>query len=371
MWPFVFIFSSEIADAAFAIIIPMLLGKDGIYLLVVFWLLQFISAPLQGGFSDNHCRKKSLLFAFLLITIANIFLLLSLTLSQNLLLIGIVLYAVFGNVDVISRAALLDIFKTKNRRIVIAASFISQTLAWILVAISLLSIKPINVVYFAVIASFVSFLLSYIYFEDPRDLSKRTFNFHIKSEIKDIFNFFKKPEIRIGIIAFFLLEVSYYLIDIFHDTIDAGKLFSQYTIYFGSGYIFGLVMQMLSFKNEKRNILIGIYLILIASCLAIIVILIPIKEILISLPYFLYSIGLGMTVSSFYSLFSKHHGVYQEGKLFGVFASIQTCSVLIPAVLFSLTSLNILEVHMISLFLFLIVIFIFNYLFKNKRFSTL
>ena len=371
MLPYFFLFASEIVEASITIITPILLGKKAILYLVILWSLQFVTAPLQGGYSDNHCRKRSLIFGFIFVFIANILLILGIKVSYIFLILGMILYAIFGNIDVISRAALLDTYKTRNRRILMGASFISQSIAWILIALSLIEINPIYIASFTIIVVALALLISFLFFKDPRDLSKKNYTFHIAKEIKEIIGFFKNPDYRIGIIAFFLLEVAFYIIDIFHDTSNAGKVFSEYTIFFGSGYIFGLALQMLSLKNEKKIILIGNYITLLATCLATITILTSFRGTVVGFCYFLYSVGSGLTISSFYSLYSKQHGLFKEGKLFGVFTSFQTFGLLVPSVLLSCYSFTILEVHLISLFTFLVVILSFSYLFKSKKFKSL
>jgi len=121
-----FIFAIELASIfRFSVLPSLKLPINPLWLIFFLFFLQFFFAPLQGSFSDNYCRRKSLIISF-----SAIFLGLLVVSAYDIfglpsLILGIFLIGTLGNADVISRAALIDVNKSKSRRYLIGVSFLA------------------------------------------------------------------------------------------------------------------------------------------------------------------------------------------------------------------------------------------------------
>src|SRR3989304_8300348 len=132
--PLFFIFVYSLAKAGIILIFPAIIKEVAAFYFLLAFALEAICSPIQGSISDRFSRKTSLVVALCGLALGQLFLFFSFQVSSLFLLPAIMFHSMLGNVDVISRAALIDVAFHIDRRKLIGWAWIIQLLPFILTA---------------------------------------------------------------------------------------------------------------------------------------------------------------------------------------------------------------------------------------------
>jgi MFS family permease len=337
-------------------------------LYLTFLLVSIITAPIQAGYSDFFCRKKSLIvsLSFSLLSCVLVFFSLKNTYSPLIFLfIGIVIKAALGNTLPLSWAAISDT-QNKNFRFSLALSTSAMAFGYIVLII----IKRFFTDHSAFVISVLFAILIYLcirYFRDIRDKKEHEtpqdantlalFKTSIKEEIKLIINnFLKDKRIRKALSAFLLWEVSFYsalIVDI-DMKIDG---FNDLSLSMLLGYFAGVLLLKFSKKTDLQMIKIG-YILSICALVPILLLnfLFDMRLLIISC-YFIYSIAAAFLAPSLFSILSRERKPHEQGKIYGLIDSTDTIAFLIASIyliLYNTLHLNPLFLVIFSLTAFVI-----------------
>lgn len=127
-------------------------------------VLQILAAPIQAGFSDFYCRKKSLIvslvFSFLSVIIL-IFFKSGHLLSFFSLILVLLMMGIFGNTVPLAWAALADVQK-KNLRFSLALTTGAYSVAYMILAISNFYVITNTFWLFIIFGIFTGILFTYL-----------------------------------------------------------------------------------------------------------------------------------------------------------------------------------------------------------------
>ncbi len=310
-------------------------------------LLQTIAAPIQAGFSDFYCRKKSLIVS-LSFSFLSLFLLIF-TKSQGLLsIIFLVLIALikgaFGNTVPLAWAALADT-QEKNLRFSLALSTGAYAIGYMVLAI--LNASPANgfsrswlsPTSAPTILFILSILICLIFFRDIRDRKARYSGESTKveylklahSESTSLLKDIRRPSTRWGLLSYFLWATSQYSVLIL--ITDFQTIYTTTVILMMCGYLTGVTI--LGFcKKTRDQKMIKIAFIITISALCLYFIVHPFmhcSHIALSICYFFYTLANAFLSPSILSLFSKERELHEQGKGFGLIVSADSGGFLVAS----------------------------------------
>jgi MFS family permease len=345
------------------------------WLFICLLLLQVFAAPLQAGFSDFYCRKKSLVVSlfFSLLALTLIFLY-----SQHAFFFPAVLFMIviikglFGNTIPLSRAAIADT-QQKNFRFSFGLSSASFAVAYLLLIAANKYITEAESNFYIIIFYSVLLFLCIRIFKDIRD--KTTFKSHgidrktenlpilkstinlIKIEFSLILKDICHKDTYKSLIAFLLWEISLYCILILYVDFSV-KEFSSIAVSMMIGYLSGIfTLKFCRKTKDKTMIKIGYNI----SALSLVpfFIFIPIfNEInlyLLNVGYFFHTFGNAFLCPTLFAILSKDRKPHEQGKIYGLIESTDTIAFLFASIAVMLYNLMQLQLIYIIGFSFLTV----------------
>lgn len=257
---FLNIFSSLSASSRFQ--------ELGFYLF--FLIVQIIFSPIQSGYSDFYCRKKSLVFALSCsaLSLVPAFFYFKHVLPPIILLTAMALIkGVFGNNLPLSWAGIADT-QTSNVRLSLALSTSA-------IALGYLGLISLNSIFgsesLSVVICFIFIALSCICikkFIDIRDKKTRIHGYEkpsLRREITLIVNdFLKSSRFRNGLLVFMFWEISFYSCHMLDVDLQI-KEFRGLTLSMVLGYLVGVTcLWILTRKKDERMIKIGYFISILA-----------------------------------------------------------------------------------------------------------
>lgn len=323
---------------------------------ISFLLLQIIASPLQAGFSDFYCRKKSLIasLSFSVISLVFSFFYLEGFFSQILVLsIALFMKSCLGNTLPLAWAGIADI-NNRNYRLSLGLSTSTIAIGYLtLIGIDSFFEKKqavfvVFVLYIILIPIVAKYFLDLVDRKKVRDLvfteayfEKYKKKYYISNFFKLVFaesrnikeRFLKCSKFRIGLFGTFLpLEISFYSSHALG--VDfAIKKFKIITISMIIGYICGVLMLKFYEKEDDEAMMYRGYMISISSFLPIFLssVLFSATELrwIITFFYFIYSFGVAFIVPSLFAILSKEREVHEQGKIYGLIESTDTIALLI------------------------------------------
>lgn len=299
-------------------------------LFVLFLSLQVVFAPLQAGLSDFYCRKRSIIFCLICITMS-IFISSLYTYRKDLLILSAVLFGIAGNLIPISRAGLLDlIFPHHNFRFFIGLSTVAIAAGYCLSAIFFRVFSPYFILVLILIGLVVGSAVAYFYFIDIKDTDSLTakMEFSLSQEVYALWNdFLKKPIFLLPLLTYFFIEVAFY--EMFFDyTTTSPESFLYSVILMCLGYMVGAFILRTSTKNDEAWIRIGLF----CSFLSLVLFTCTPTDTTLYLRlifFILFSMGYGLFIPCLFSLLSKHEPAYNQGKIYGLVDSFDAAALLI------------------------------------------
>lgn len=346
--------------------------RDKIFIPLMISAIAFFFAPIQGGLSDYYCRKKSLLFALLIVLIASIFFVFWFVWHKQVYLyIYIIMLGMAGNVAPIALSAFKDITrKFTNFRFFICMALFYYFIGDFghLVSNYFASSKTILEVGFFLIIGCI--ILVFLIFKDAKDREFPEHRPSIIEQIKYIYhNFLENKFFMIGLIGFFFLEVSLYQFSFRTEVFD-GFLSRVAPLEMILGVMIGL--SFLKFSKIRDE-----YIFIFALIGAFICYLVLFIGNFFDFISDIYSMGLllffgfnySLIYSTLYCLFTRKRHHHDHGKIFGLIDSIDSISYFVAIiVVFIIRKVPMQTIWLISLVLLAIGgIFFYRFLKHDKE----
>jgi hypothetical protein len=309
---------------------------------VGFMLLSIIASPIQSGYSDFNCRRKSLIISLSCSLISLFFAFLSVQTSLSVFLVlAILMKAGLGNTLPLSWAGIADT-QTKYYRFSFGLSTAAMALGDFFLDVSR---KIFNQNIFSIILILIFILLIYLCCKEFYDIRKNDSRVQenkksipqkglIFSEIKSMAkNFLSKKHIRNALLAFFLWEVSFYSALVVDLDLRL-KPFKDLSLVILTGYLLGIcVLKYLKNKNDDEMIKTG-YIISLISVAPIFIFksFFDIRPLML-VGYFFYSMGAVFLAPSLFSLIAKERKPHEQGKIYGLIDSTDLIAFLIASII--------------------------------------
>ncbi len=362
-----FIFADEVCNNYFLSIIPELPGNlkiEQIGFILFFFLVQIIFSPIQSGYSDFYCRKRSLIISlgFSALSVVPAFLYFEHVLSPLFLLcLMIIIKGVAGNNLPLAWAGIADT-QTKNVRLSLGFSTSAIALGYL----GLIILRKIfNETTLSVIIFFMFLFLciicykSFIDIRDNKTSKNNSEDPSLISDIKTLVNkFLRSRRFTQGLLTYLFWEISFYsahMLDVDLKIIE----FKGLTLAMILGYLFGVAcLWKLPKKSDEEVIKLG-YQISILSFVPMFSLysFVPSKEFLIIICYFSYAFGAAFLAPSLFSTLSKEREPHEQGKIYGLLDSTDTIALLVSTIItmtYNWLNLNQIVIVFISFTLFLL-----------------
>lgn len=301
-----------------------------INLFILFLSLQVVFAPLQAGLSDFYCRKRSIIFCLICITMS-IFISSLYTYRKDLLILSAILFGIAGNLIPISRAGLLDlIFPHHNFRFFIGLSTVAIAAGYCLSAIFFRLFPIYFILPLILIGLIAGIAVAYFYFIDIKDTDSLSpkIEFSLSQEVYCLWNdFLKRPIFLLPLLSYFFIEVAFY--EMFFDyTAISPESFLYSVILMCLGYMVGAFILRTSVREDEVWIRIG----LLCSFLSLVLFTCMPTDISVFLRlvfFVLFSMGYGLFIPCLFSLLSKQERAHNQGKIYGLVDSFDAAALLI------------------------------------------
>ena len=308
-----------------------------IALIFAFLMIQAVAAPIQAGYSDFYCRKKSLIASLSISIISLAFALILVSkcsTSWIVIMLMILVKGLFGNTLPIAWAGLADT-KMKDFRFSVGFATIGMAGGYLVLSFLQKLFSPSNSIVASIALVLLGVLLCMKFFVDirDRDVHKKGNN-SIKKEVTLIFtDFLMCKRFRRALIAFLLWELSFYFVFILDVDMHLEK-FKFLSLTMIVGWITGVLILKFAKGSDTSLIKYGFHLSIWS-----LVVLIAIRlshngshsQTLIL--FFAYSIGCGFLVPSLFSILSKERKAHEQGKIYGLIDSIDSIAFLLAAIL--------------------------------------
>lgn len=321
-----------------------------VWLLMGFLLLEIIAAPIQSGFSDFNCRKKSLIISLSFSLLSLIFIFFY---NQNLLVTSLAIALIiltkagFGNTTPMSWAGIADT-QTRNFRFSLGLSTGAFAFGYfILIFINkLFGVRNANLV--LIFLFLILLMLCAKYFFDFADEASKTNSIdknnsklergtpylHLMTrEFKLIVTEFKQVRTRRALITFFLWEVSLYSIHMLDVDFHLPE-FANLTTSMVFGYFLGIgLLKLFESVEDKKMIRVG-YNICVLSVVPFFIIypFVNNSRMLALICYFFYNLGTAFLAPSLFAILSKERKQHEQGKIYGLIDSTDTVAFLLAAI---------------------------------------
>lgn len=361
-----------------------------------FLLVQVIMAPLQAGFSDFYCRKRSIIASLCCSAISLIFMIFyfkAVFLQALVLPIAALIKASVGNTLPLAWAGIADT-RTRDYRFSLGLSTSTIAIGYLALIIIETVFKELTSLF--IILFLFAFLIP-IFFKKFFDLidrksqrktvadelgletieNQRRISYFFKLlflDYKSIWkDFLKCKRFRTGLLGvFFLEEISFYSIHALGVDL-AIKGFTDVTILMIAGYLFGVSMLKYYKDTSDEKLINNGYKISILSFLPIFILhhfFTPdLLHWILTSCCFIYSFGVALIVPSLFSILSKERKPHEQGKIYGLIDSTDTIALLLAlifGILYSFIGNNIYVIYF-SFSVFLISRFYYARFIKTKK----
>jgi MFS family permease len=312
--------------------------KNEIIFSIIFLLLQIVISPIQAGYSDFYCRKKSLIISLFASSLSVFCVYISALYFYPILFlsIAILIKGFFGNTLPLAWAALADT-QTRNFRFSLGLSTSAIAFGYLTLIFIGNSIPELKSNLLILFIFLLLTLLCTLFFVDIRDKSNnekfKNQNKSIIREIKLIINDFLKNGKTIKALATFLFwELSFYSTHFLDVDLKLQK-FRFLTLSMASGYVVGVVFLKFLNKNNFDMIKIGYY-ISTFSPIPVFICYYCFEDLkILMIPcYFLYSLGFAFLVPSLFSILSMERSSHEQGKIYGLIDSTDTIAFLLASI---------------------------------------
>lgn len=301
----------------------------------IFLLSTMPFALILAAWSDFHCRRKTMIFALLSLSISAI--LITLFKGYNnlwVLYTSLIFKGIGGNVTPVALASLATIVPKRKFTIFLAIAICAYSVGlW--VPIYLHSFK--NLPFTATFLSLICTLFVFLWFRESKfddfQLQKNT------ASLRKFFSFLKKDLVAIALFAvgvtvilallgFLASEISYYQILLRGEVLGVNPFYSNISIKMAVGYYVGTILLIIFLKNNISDsrclsvgILCSILSLLSSSLLSTFGVT---SSTLFNLLFAFFSIGSGLLTPCIFSILSKVCHADEQGKIYGFLDTIDT-----------------------------------------------
>lgn len=295
-----------------------------IYVLLV---CQVICSPIQSGFSDNYCRKKSLILAVISTFVSVFFLKFGVEYSFSFYLIAILLKGILGNIFPLALAGIADVtLKNKFRFALALAICIMAFGNW---STLIFSTKISGDFFYlsSVLLSIFGMIVLTFFFQDIEDDKKRNRNFREEffsdfvKECRLIAAIVRKPVFFWGLIAFFFSEAAFYQIFLRADT-QINPFLKPLPYEFGIGNILGTIFIAFLKMSNKKMIVYSVLVSFLSLVVSIVLLWFGMSSgFILGLFFGGFSFGISFFYPALFSGLSHEKGIHDQGKLYGLLDS--------------------------------------------------
>ena len=308
------------------------------FFFIFFLLLQIVFSPIQSGYSDFYCRRKSLVISlsFSAISLIPAFLYFQHSISPLFLLFLIaIIKGVAGNNLPLAWAGIAD---TQNSNIRLSLGFSTSAIALgylaLIVLRDLFSDKTLAVVIFMIFVLTVFVCIRF--FRDIRDKRPTDTTLNkpsLKREIRLILdNFLKSKRFRNGLMAFLFWEISFYSAHMLDVDLNI-RAFKGLTMAMILGYLIWVFFLWIYRKKEDKQMIkigYGISVVAFIPIFLFFPFVADLKMVIVSC-YFFYALGAAFLAPSLFSMLSKERKTHEQGKIYGLLDSTDAIALLIAS----------------------------------------
>ncbi len=312
------------------------------WLTTSFIMISIPGSLLLAGWSDFHCRRKTIIFALFFAFLSFIAMIMYKTLDINGFgIIALFTKALLGNVTPICFAILADIISKKRFRNALALALVAYSIGIWAPIYFRNSLETESSFFFLFAAITVILIVCTILFvkdykmdhveSRQKVVSLKLFATFLKKDTKLILLFLISPIIASAILCFFLGEVSYYQFLLRGELLSKASFYASQALVLATGYYIGTtIFLILGWLNVREIICIKIGLFISLASLGAIIfehslhLINSHMNILVAL----FSIGFSFVTPSLFASISKISRTKEQGKIFGLMDSTDTLATL-------------------------------------------
>lgn len=362
-------------------------NRQELFLFVGYLLIEMVASPIQAGFSDFYCRKKSLVVSLLFSLLSMILIFMYSSTNGHsawILLLVILAKAGLGNNLPLSWAAIADTHTTEsNFRFSLAFSTTAIAIAFLVLASlnGLFSGAGANIALICVFFFLTLFCMKN--FRDIRDRSKDPAHWNTSAEKKRISHAFRliwgemgmiakelrQQHVSGALLAFLLWQVSFYSVNALDVDLRV-KQFSNLTTTMMIGYLIGVgILRFFPKVQDIKMVRVGYY-VCVASVVPFLFLFYFVENtrMLLLICYFFYNLGTAFMPASLFSILSKKKSFHEQGKIYGLIDSANTLAFLLSSIVAIVyNSFKISQIFIVS---FSLVVFLISWI-PYKRFEQI
>jgi MFS family permease len=344
---------------------------------------------LLAGWSDFHCRRKTLILALLFTTTScGLIILYNLSGYNWLVYVSIVLKATGGNVVPIALAMLADVTNKKSFRTCLAIAICAISVGfWGPIYIRAENTANVELVEYGFICASTITILTILF---VKDTVFDNVKFHRNTaNIRHFFSFIKREQLLVGLLlivpivgtallGFTISETSYYQFLLRGELLQKTEYYSFNSLVLAIGYYLGTALLiLLGFKSIEDIICIkiGMYTSFLSLLIFCLMSYLNFQYIYI-FPLILFSVGVALITPTLFAAILKVRESEDQGKIFGLLDSADSFATYLSSIIIKKTSLashflsGIITLKLFSISCIFYIIFIKIYK-KEKRINNL
>lgn len=347
-----------------------LITKYNVQFILGFYLIQIIAAPFQAAYSDHSCRRKSLIFAFTIITISHGLLCLAVNYGVVYLILSLVLSGLLGNSVPICIAGLMDIDYLRNVKKLMVVFSITLAVAWIIYEYGLYLVGTFNFLIFTTACCFTCIFLAVFMFKDPRDKDPSPKRFNFSLELKGISNILRQRWLFLVVKGYLFTEIVYFTLFYYH-VLESTKLMLLLVVTaYSVGYIIGTIITMYLNLSLYISVRTGLLSALLCVCLLLLGSFLKAGFVFFIVLSGLLSLAYGIMDPCIYTFIGVNQPAHMRGKVFGVVDSTDNLSEMTTSIIFLLVKPSISIMRVIAIILLILSYFYFKESFKKHSFEN-
>lgn len=294
-------------------------------------------ALLLASWSDFHCRRKTMIFSTVCLSLSIVFLTIYQGYTSNwIVYTSLALKGIGGNVTPVALASLATITPRKHFTICLAIAICAYSIG-IWVPIYFHSFDHLHLT--AVILALVSSIVIFIWFRESEfdnfKFQKNTANLKhfftfLRKDILSILVFGASASVLLAMLGFIASEISYYQILLRGEVLKFGSFYSQIPLVMGYIYYFGtFILYLMIRKNvsDSQGLMTGVLLSLVSIFCTSTLVSFGIENLVVFHALFgFYVVGFALLTPCLFSILSKISRPDEQGKIYGFLDSFDTLS---------------------------------------------
>lgn len=344
-----FLFTDEVSSNYILSSFSKFSPVSELILYVTFLIIVIFISPIQAGFSDLYCRKKSIISSLIFSCLSILMILFSSYFHYSILSLSMIILfkGALGNTLPLSLAGVADT-QLSNTRFSMALCTGAMAAGYLGLILAKKFTGTINTGIILIGLFIIVIIFCILFFEDLRDKEGETILAKsneskvqlLLREIKLVLGEFKLVKIelscsrtRYGLVTFLMWEIAQYSIHMLNVDLQIKK-FSNLTTAMVVGYLVGLAFLRLSKNIYDKNVIRIGYVVCLSSIIPYILsywYLENIKSVLL-VCYFFYNLGNVFLAPSLFSILAQERKPHEQGKIFGLLESTDTVAFLTASI---------------------------------------